>query len=53
MGLNDGEGSIGIYLDNSFRTFFDYRTCEKEEALESLWVQGGELALLFSFMVRI
>jgi alpha-glucosidase len=46
MGLNDGEG-YGIFLDNSFRTFFDFGH-ERKEAL-SFWAQGGEMRYYFIY----
>ena len=46
MGLNEGDG-YGIFLDNSFRTFFDFGH-EREEAL-SFWAQGGEMRYYFIY----
>ncbi|WMN06314.1 glycoside hydrolase family 31 protein [Marivirga arenosa] len=46
MGLTDGQG-YGIFLDNSFRTFFDFGH-EREEAL-SFWAQGGEMRYYFIY----
>ncbi|WMN13078.1 glycoside hydrolase family 31 protein [Marivirga salinae] len=46
MGLNDGEG-YGIFLDNSFRSFFDFGY-ERKEAI-SFWAQGGEMRYYFIY----
>ncbi|MEQ8925562.1 MAG: glycoside hydrolase family 31 protein, partial [Fulvivirga sp.] len=45
-GLKDGLG-YGIFLDNSFRTFFDFGK-ERKEAL-SFWAQGGEMRYYFIY----
>lgn len=45
-GLTDGKG-YGIFLDNSFRTFFDFGK-ERQEAL-SFWAQGGEMRYYFIY----
>jgi len=45
-GLNDGEG-YGIFLDNSFRTYFDFGH-ERKEAI-SFWAQGGEMRYYFIY----
>ncbi|WP_296619037.1 TIM-barrel domain-containing protein [Marivirga sp.] len=46
MGLNDGEG-YGIFMDNSFRSYFDFGH-ERKEAL-SFWAQGGEMRYYFIY----
>lgn len=46
IGLNGTEG-YGIFLDNSFRTFFDFGS-ERQEAL-SFWAQGGEMRYYFIY----
>lgn len=46
LGLNQGNG-YGIFLDNSFRTFFDFGM-EREEVL-SFWAQGGEMRYYFIY----
>nr|WP_246206036.1 glycoside hydrolase family 31 protein [Fulvivirga aurantia] len=45
-GLKNGRG-YGIFLDNSFRTFFDFGK-ERKEAL-SFWAQGGEMRYYFIY----
>ncbi len=45
-GLTDGKG-YGIFMDNSFRTFFDFGK-EREEAV-SFWAQGGEMRYYFIY----
>lgn len=45
-GLKNGLG-YGIFLDNSFRTFFDFGK-ERKEAL-SFWAQGGEMRYYFIY----
>jgi len=46
LGLSEDQG-YGIYLDNSFRTFFDFGK-ERPEAL-SFWAQGGEMSYYFIY----
>ena len=46
LGLNKMEG-YGIFLDNSFRTFFDFGA-ERKEAV-SFWAQGGEMRYYFIY----
>ena len=40
LGINDGVG-YGIFLDNTFRTFFDFGKERKD--VTSFWAQGGEM----------
>jgi len=45
-GLHNGQG-YGIFLDNSFRTFFDFGK-ERQDVL-SFWAQGGEMRFYFIY----
>ncbi len=46
LGINDGVG-YGIFLDNTFRTFFDF--AKERENVTSFWAQGGEMRYYFIY----
>lgn len=46
MGLHSNVG-YGVFLDNSFRTFFDFAS--ERKSVTSFWAQGGEMRYYFIY----
>ena len=46
LGLNNSNG-YGIFMDNTFRTFFDF--AKERKKVTSFWAQGGEMRYYFIY----